>query len=220
MGSVYLGLPIPIVRAFIEKIKFYTFIESGTFHGDSSLWASKFFSEVYTIEASKSLYDEYHDKLSKGNITHIFGDSRRILQKLIESSKPYRLIWLDAHWIGDEVSYGKGDEIPVVGELQAIPKKTRNNFILIDDARYFLSPNIPSPHNFKKWPNIGEIITLLGEIQEIESVFILDDVIISPPRGLEDITRDVLHALFEKNYEKKISVILKDFNRFLHDLLS
>ena len=184
------------------------------------MWASKFFTEVYSIEASKFLYDEYHDKLSKENITHIFGDSRRIIQSLIESSRPYRLIWLDAHWIGDRVSYEEGDEIPVIEELRAIPKKTRNNFIMIDDARYFLSPNIPSPHNFRKWPNIGEIITILREIQETESVFISDDVLISPPRDMEDITREVLHDLYGKNYEKKISVIIKDCDRLLHDLLS
>ena len=185
MGSVYKGLPIPIVNTFMQRIKFNTFIETGTFQGESALWASNFFKEVYTIEASKSLYDEYHDRLSKENIRHIYGDSRRILQKLIESSIPTRLIWLDAHWVGDQVSYGKGDEAPVLGELLTIPKGKGDNFIMIDDVRYFLSPNIPLPHNFKNWPNIGQIITLLRQIQDSDIVFIFDDVIISPLRELK-----------------------------------
>ena len=128
MGSIFAGLPIPILRSFVERIKFNTFIERRTFHGEFSLWASKFFTEVYSIEASKFLYDEYHDKLPKENITHIFGDSRRIIQKLIESSRLYRLIWLDVHWVGDEVTYGKGDEVPLLEELEDIPNKNMEQF--------------------------------------------------------------------------------------------
>ena len=220
MGSFYSGLPIPAVLEIIRKENINTFIETGTFHGDSALWASNFFQEVYTVEASRILYDKYHDKLSRKHIKHIYGDSPKILSKLIESSEPKRLVWLDAHWVGDQFTFGQANEVPVIEELQSIPKGSGDNLIMIDDARYFLSPSIPPLHDYKKWPNIGEIFLLLNEIQNTKTIFIFNDVIISPPPSMVDLIGNILHKLYtDYGSKQRIVTVFKNFRNLLYDVI-
>jgi protein-L-isoaspartate O-methyltransferase len=57
-----------------------TFIETGTYLGETTLKASEIFDEVHSIELSKSLYDKAKTLFkNKINIKLYYGDSKNIL---------------------------------------------------------------------------------------------------------------------------------------------
>lgn len=65
MGSVrnisnkrtIVDIPKNLVLSLKDKYNVKNFIETGTYQGQTSLWASNHFEKVLTIEASKKMYD-------------------------------------------------------------------------------------------------------------------------------------------------------------------
>ncbi len=82
MGNIRLGIPQEIVLFLKEISRIDLFIETGTFQGLTTCWASDHFGSVKTIEFSKDIYINTKSKYSHLlNIEFIFGDSRKKLQK-------------------------------------------------------------------------------------------------------------------------------------------
>jgi hypothetical protein len=77
-----------------------------------------------------------------------------------------------------------------------------NCVILIDDARLFLAPP-PSPHNYKNWPSLSEIATVIPndwDMIEFEDVLYLFNKCIS------DDFKPFLQNLITNKYNKKKSL--------------
>ena len=107
------------------------FIESGTFHGGTTRWASRHFGTVHTIERARSLYDLHSNELkqTKGVNAH-FGDSRDVLPIIVDGLKDERAVfWLDGHWSGGTTA-GAQDECPLLGELGLKEMKPKANRII------------------------------------------------------------------------------------------
>ena len=142
-----------------------TFIETGTYKGETSIIASKFF-DVHTIEINEKLYNEVKEKYKNSNINFYFGDSVQILKKLQE--KPMStMFFLDAHQSGNDTS-NNGKNVPLLDELDIILK---NNYypciIIIDDVRLF--------DNYWDWKGISveNIVDFFGH--RLKDYFISDD---------------------------------------------
>jgi hypothetical protein len=179
MGIVRMGVPEDIALFVIDKFKVGTFVETGTFQGDTAVWASKHFKNVKTVEFSEEIYK--NTKATHGaipNIEFIFGDSRSELKKLSATLKDPALFWLDAHWCGVN-SYGKEDQCPLIDELSLLIGSGVPHFILIDDARLFEAPP-PLPNSVKYYPDLAEIITELHRNNE-RYTCIFEDAILSVP---------------------------------------
>ena len=68
MGIVRMGPPVEVLNK-IRTLGTKIFIETGTYKAQTSVWASKQFDRVYTVEASKKLYNEAVEQY--GNIQNI-----------------------------------------------------------------------------------------------------------------------------------------------------
>ena len=123
------------VRRIVTEFGIDTFIETGTYRAQTTLFMSNLVKKVITIELNPKYYNlgkevcRYRD-----NVELKLGDSR---QKLEETLKELRensriLIYLDAHW---------NDDWPLNGELEIISRYFKGNcFIMIDDIKV---PHIP-----------------------------------------------------------------------------
>lgn len=179
MGLVRMGIPTDIARFIKENFNINTFVETGTYKGETAIWASSLFDKVFTIEYSKQFYNETKSKYIKAkNIEFIFGDSRQELQKLLPNIGQ-SIIWLDAHWCSLG-SYGETDQCPLLKELELINKYEKDHFILIDDARFFITPP-PLPHSLDFFPDISTIIKTITSKRE-QYIIIYEDVIIIVPK--------------------------------------
>lgn len=129
-----------------------TFIETGTYHGDTALWASKYWV-VHTVELSPKLYRKHWGP----NITSYLGDSRSVLQLELHdliNSEPC-VFWLDGHWFdhGDDPA-GTEEDCPLIEELQIITTTPQDHVIFIDDAHLIKEKQKP----YESWPDLTEVL--------------------------------------------------------------
>ena len=178
MGIVKMGPPAEVLDK-IRELGVKVFIETGTYKAQTSVWASKRFDIVYSVEASKKLYNEAVEKYGNiRNIKFMRGISKESLREIINEIDTQAVFWLDAHWSGGE-TFGSDEECPLIDELGLITKKRIKHYILIDDARLFMCPP-PLPHNIDEWPDISQIIIHLTDTGY--KIFIHEDVIIAVPK--------------------------------------
>lgn len=117
-----------------------SFVETGTYKGNTTRLASQYFNKVYTIEIHKGLYEESvekgrHEKIT--NIEYHLGDS---LEKLpLIASKCGQTVWfLDAHISGSDSSWNNKIRVPLLEELEIILQNNKHKGVFIlDDFRFF-----------------------------------------------------------------------------------
>lgn len=117
------------------------FIETGTYMGDSSRLASRFFKKVYTYEINEVLYNLAKESVEIfyiGNIESHLGDSVVLLQDTLISDTRPAFIFLDAHQSGPNTS-NNGELVPLLKELAVI-----NNY-------YGKKPGIICVNDFRLW---------------------------------------------------------------------
>ncbi|MBD2260783.1 hypothetical protein [Pseudanabaena sp. FACHB-2040] len=186
MGIVRMGPPTELISQLRAELSLKNFVETGTYHGNTSAWAANQFEQVYTIENSEPLHKRAQATFSVvKNIGFLLGDSRAELQKILPTLQGKSLFWLDAHWSGGE-TYGEADQCPLLEEIAVINQFAADSCILIDDARLFTSPPQP-PHRLEYWP---DIVTVLDSLQQgaIERyIVIIEDVIIAVPSSAKGI---------------------------------
>lgn len=184
MGIINFSIPKDLVLKIIKNFEIHDFVETGTYKGDTSFWASKHFKNVYTIEIDPEISRETASRNDcPANIEFLIGNSKEILPLLITKIADNAFFWLDGHWC--EGGAGKEEECPLLYELKAI-SRLANPTIFIDDARCFMGP-MPPPHNKDHWPEIDEIFNLLKTYFPSHSTTIQDDVIMCVPKDVKKI---------------------------------
>ena len=181
-----MGVP----KEFILELKRYfdikCFVEAGTFRGHTTLWAAEYFEKVVTIENSHSLYEQVVAKHGTiDNICFLYGHTVDMLNEVIQKTRNPSIFWLDSHWCGGE-SYGEFDQCPLLVEIDIINQIKDEHFILIDDARLFLSPP-PFPNNIEQWPSIDKVIQALTSSKNERYIVVFEDVIIAVPEYARNI---------------------------------
>lgn len=212
-----MGVPKKLVTILQKQYNIDTFVETGTFKGRTSLWASNHFKKVITIENSRTIFDKTSDKYKHiKNIDFLYGHSKNHLKNIVFNLNEVAIFWLDAHWSGGE-TYGINDECPLIEEIKIINSTKLNHIILIDDARLFVMPP-PPPHKPEQWANISQIISQINE-RENRYCFIADDIIgVVPDSAIKS-----LSPYFEdiRTHERKLaSKNTSIFNRIKRKLNS
>jgi len=177
-----------------------TFVETGTWKGDTSVWAAQHFQQVFTIEFAKHIYESTFSTYSHiKNIEFLWGHTKEQLKLVVPQLNEPALFWLDAHWMGGGTA-GKNDECPLLEELEIINNSECEHFILIDDARLFLSPP-PSPHRIEQWPSLNEIIATLSAKKSRYTV-IFEDAIVSVPERAKSVLAQFCQDANTKAWEE------------------
>ena len=131
-----------VVKEFdLNSDNYSTFVETGTYVGDTVRSVQPYFEQVHTIEISKSLYDRFfreHPKYENVNV-HL-GDSTEVITELLEKFNETQkcVFWLDGHYSHGCTSKGEKD-VPLLGECKSIDQlyKPDEALVLIDDYRLF-----------------------------------------------------------------------------------
>lgn len=214
MGYIYSGIPIELVTEILKTGNIHSFVETGTSLGETAIWASSRFKNVYTIEIVEEIYrkaSEREDAKDKKNIKFLKGSSLDVLPGILNQLDDNTMFWLDGHYSGFDTG-GVDNECPVLDEIKII-SKCKGATVLIDDARCFLGPP-PPPHNAAHWPGIAQIFTYLKQYFPQHYTTIVDDVIVCVPQNLKaTIDADWL-ANIGKRYKrppfsKRIKILFK-----------
>jgi hypothetical protein len=186
MGAINFSLDDELVRALKKTLPLDYFVETGTFEGDTAIAAAAHFGHVYTIELSDEIYRSTAARLSTlVNVQPIHGSSPESLRELKPNLRLKSVLyWLDAHWCGTNTS-GKYYECPLTQELEAIEYLNRQSVILIDDARFFLSPPM-SPHDVRSWPMLVDVVQGLLKLSDYHKLWVINDVMVFAPEPTFD----------------------------------
>lgn len=122
-GAPELG---PFFATLKRDYKIDAVVETGTFHGNSTVLFSLLFDEVHTIEVVQSTYDTTKELLSEfKNVTCYLGSSDIVLKELLPELKDKKILfYLDAHWHSNW---------PLLAELEAISATHYDNCIIVID---------------------------------------------------------------------------------------
>lgn len=117
---------------------FDTFIETGTFMGDTSHMASQIFNKVHTIEIFEPLYVQACQRFQNTNVEVHLGDTTQVLPTILPNATQNVVFWLDGHNSGPGTGVGQVD-FPLLQECELIDKHFvgKEALILIDDVRLF-----------------------------------------------------------------------------------
>jgi len=196
-----MGPPQELILNLATEFLVKDFIETGTYYGETAVWASKVFERVSTMENSQEIYEITKNKHQGiNNIEFLFGDSRALLDKVVGKLAEPAIFWLDAHWSGG-LTYGDDDQCPLVEEIKIIDSSSLDHFIFIDDARLFLSSPQP-PHNIHQWPTISDLIFALKSTSPNKFIVIIEDVIIAVPEYAKPVVSAYCQSVNARAWEE------------------
>jgi hypothetical protein len=207
MGNIGFVALRDLGLALRDELNITTFIETGTYKGETTVWASENFKRVTTIESHRPYFDSVAT-MKLPNVRCIFGDSRVALKIAVSRLRKPALIWLDAHWCGSyRDSLDTSGECPLIDELKALQRCKTRHLILIDDARLFIEPP-PLPHDPGQWPALNQIRELLPDGYQMT---IWNDVIIAVPA-------EIMPIVNRFTQDNKMRVIVLTSNHYVHCL--
>lgn len=126
------------LQHYARRHRLRTFVETGTFRGETIEFLLPEVDEVHSVELSDELHAAAAQKFEGQTKVHLHkGDSGKILPEIIDGLAKPALIWLDAHYSAKVTAHGP-EETPILAELRAVFGCSKaGHVILIDDAREF-----------------------------------------------------------------------------------
>ena len=131
----------PEVGFVVSKLKkdyqISTAVETGTFHGGTTVYFSVIFDDVHTIDVNQEcLQQAKADFKDFNNIKYHLGSSETVFKSLLPELKDKTLfVYLDAHW---------GSFWPLLDELEELSLTHKDNcIVMIDDFKVPGRPEIP-----------------------------------------------------------------------------
>jgi hypothetical protein len=193
MGAISFNLDLKLLHELRRHLPFTTFVETGTFRGETLETVQTLFDECLSVELSGEHYQAARQRFSTvENVRLWHGDSANFLcenRALYEDKST--LFWLDAHWCvgGDR---NEKSQCPLLQELAAIQTLNSQSALLIDDARLFLAPP-PKPHEISDWPSFDSILEQLHRLSQNHTVICFNDVILFVPQAVQSGLRMFLY---------------------------
>jgi hypothetical protein len=119
-----------------------TFVETGTFLGETIMKMEPFFEKLHTIEIKQEFYLRAITSYKGNKISFHYGDSSVKLKKVCELLETPTLFFLDGHWSAGITGKGEKD-CPLYEELPNIINYCMQEcIIIVDDVRLFgMGPN-------------------------------------------------------------------------------
>jgi hypothetical protein len=152
---------------------FPTFIETGTYFGDTILAMELYFKNLHTIEIKKEFYLNIVEKYKGAKIKFHLGDSSEKLKEVVKQIKTPGVFFLDGHWSACGTGRGKKD-CPLYEELEIIMKDFEyNNIIIIDDVRLF-GKGPKKGNEICNWENINNKKILEIVSNRLEKNYFID----------------------------------------------
>jgi hypothetical protein len=128
------------------------FVETGTYLGNTTAMAARYFREVHTIELQDDLYKRAQERFrGTPNVNCHLGNSSEVLRDLATFIDEPALFFLDAHWSGGVTAHGKV-EVPLLEELEILRRRNHDDFIIVDDARLIGKAGKTGLHLSREYP--------------------------------------------------------------------
>ena len=154
-------MPCPtIVKHLVlerNSVKNATWVETGTYLGDTTFFLSKISNMVFSIEPEEKLFNNASNRFKEStNVNLINSTSENAFPSLLSTLKGDVNFWLDGHYSAGITFQGENDT-PIRQELSCIENNLtnfNNICICIDDVRCF----DPSQSEYLTYPDINFLV--------------------------------------------------------------
>jgi hypothetical protein len=163
------------IKAVGRKFRCESFIETGTFFGQTVAAVYPYFKKTFSVELSPELHRGNEASFQHIPGVKIFcGDSSTMLGKMITESTGRIVYWLDGHYSGGVTAHGAAIT-PIFEELATIKQHQRlADCILIDDLRLF--------NGRDGYPPIEEVKACIAKLSPNYEISIDRDCLMALPR--------------------------------------
>jgi hypothetical protein len=195
MGAIHFSIDTGLATLFQRELSLQTFVETGTFEGNTINSMQPLFSRIFSVELSPHYHAKAVERFrdAKG-VNLALGESPAFLKNKREEFKASPvLFWLDAHWCSAEHTSGQDSQSPLLQEIEAIGPLHPDSVLLIDDARLYLCPP-PKPHRCSDWPDWHDVTLALLKAGVAHRLMVLNDVVILYPARVEKKLREYAFA--------------------------
>ncbi len=158
------GMPIPpipaakrrIIHAALHQHGLRTFVETGTFKGDTLASVAATGIRSISVELSPEYFDRANQRFAgMRNVELHQGDAGDVLPRIVATLTEPALFWLDGHYSAGETAHGALSS-PVSAEVRCIlGSPVKGHVMLIDDAHEFTGEN--------GYPELGHFLTAVTE---------------------------------------------------------
>jgi hypothetical protein len=153
--------------------KYNSFVETGTFMGETTFAMEPLFEKIFTIEIKKEFYNAIRSKYHGNKIEFKLGDSSEVFSHILPTINTDCIFFLDGHYSSGNTGKGIKD-CPLIEELLLINTLfIKNAIIIIDDCRLFGKG--PSTGTLAEdWEHISESAVLNTLSSRITNKYYLD----------------------------------------------
>ena len=136
-----------------------TWIETGTYLGETTEVLARSARHVFTIEPAAALAERARARFhGRENVTVLEGTSELMLEPILQDHQGDVSFWLDGHYSSGPTFKGSSDT-PIIDELSVIERhlpRLGRTVILVDDIRCFRSgdegmPSYPTRSSLVAW---------------------------------------------------------------------
>jgi hypothetical protein len=178
VGAVSFSIDPTLVEFLCQELPLTTFVETGTFEGDTVASVLPLFEEIHTVDLSEEFTAKAESRFHSDESVRVYsGESTKMLASLrSQLQNKSVLYWLDAHWCVADATAGERSQCPLLDELEAIAELNSSSVVLIDDARLFLCTP-PKPHDTDHWPEFHDVVRKLISLNASHKIMVINDVI-------------------------------------------
>jgi hypothetical protein len=188
MGAIHFSIDPDLTKLLVDKLGISSFVETGTFKGDSLASVRHLFRELHSCELSPELHAAACERFREDPDVHChLGSSGDLLKGLAARFKDRPVLyWLDAHWCSADHTAGAESQCPLLEELEALAPLHKDSVVWIDDARYFMAPP-PAPLVSEGWPTFHLVHERLRALSPSDwhHVIFANDTILFFPSAIE-----------------------------------
>ncbi|TPW15745.1 MAG: hypothetical protein FD127_574 [Acidimicrobiaceae bacterium] len=129
-----------VVASYARRVGADTFVETGTYRGDTLALVAPLVKQAISIELDPTLADFAKRRFAtRPNVEIILGDSAKVLVCVVGSLASPALFWLDGHYSGGATA--DSGESPIMAEIETVLSSALEHTLLIDDVRLFDGTN-------------------------------------------------------------------------------
>lgn len=177
------SLGIEFLQELTDIFTIDTFVETGTYMGDTTKDAANVFKTVHSIELSNALYRRARNIFNSNTAVQLHhGDSATVLEKLLPQLNGTILFWLDSHYCGGGA---KGESnTPIMEELAAIKAaEITDAIILVDDMCCFqATEKIDEQCEAYGFPSVAQLKEAILNINPEYQFIIFGDIALAYPK--------------------------------------
>jgi hypothetical protein len=176
----------PLVSNISKHFALSTFIETGTFMGDTIASLRQDFRQLISVELSEDLHEKARRRFAScSNVELVKGDSASQLARALDGcGDSGSFIWLDAHYSGSGTAKG-AQNTPILEEIESILRYgSGRDVILIDDLRLFwqVRDGFLQHESVGGYPPAGAVVDRFNEGDGEYDFFVLLDALLVVPR--------------------------------------